>query len=66
MMHLSYFLTYCCFILVLLQGKQALKQTPGTGRANITILGVCSATGIALDPLVIFLVQKYAVNLVWR
>ena len=34
--------------------KRALKQRPGAGRKNITVLGVCSAAGIALDPLVIF------------
>ena len=38
----------------LLQGKNALKQKPRTGRENITVLGVCSAAGIALDPPAIF------------
>ena len=40
--------------MLLLQGKRALKQRPGAGRENITVLGVCSAAGITLDPLVIF------------
>ena len=41
------------FYFLLLQGKSDLKQRPGAGRENITVLGVCSAAGIALDPLVI-------------
>ena len=40
--------------MLLLQGKHALKQSPGAGRENIAVLDVCSATGIALDRLVIF------------
>ena len=31
-----------------------MKQCPGAGRENITVLAVCNAAGIALDPLVIF------------
>ena len=42
------------FYFRLLHGKRALKQRPGTGRENITVLGVSSAAGIALGPLVIF------------
>ena len=40
--------------MLLLQGKRALKQRPGTVRENITVFGECSAAGTALDPLVIF------------
>ena len=40
--------------MLLLQGKRALKQRPDTVRENITVFGVCSAAGTALDPLVIF------------
>ena len=37
-----------------LQGKQALKLQFGAGHENITVLGVCSAAGVVLDPLIIF------------
>ena len=37
-----------------LQGKRALKLRFGAARENITVLGVCSAAGVVLDPLIIF------------
>ena len=36
------------------KGKEALKVTFGAGRENITTLAVCSASGKALDPLIVF------------
>ena len=36
-----------------------MKIRAGAGRENITVLGVCSAAGIALDPLIIFKGKKF-------
>ena len=37
-----------------LQGKWALKLRFEAGHENITVLSVCSAAGVVLDPLIIF------------
>ena len=42
------------FATVVLQEKRSLKQRPGAGRQNITVLEVSSAAGTTLDPLVTF------------
>ncbi|XP_057305999.1 uncharacterized protein LOC130644419 [Hydractinia symbiolongicarpus] len=39
---------------VSVKGQRALKLRYGAGRENITVLGVCNAAGVALDPLIIF------------
>ena len=39
---------------VSVKGQPALKLSFGARRENITVLGVCSASGIACDPLIIF------------
>ena len=37
-----------------LKGKRALKQRPWAGLENITALAVCSVSGVALDPLIVY------------
>lgn len=44
------------------KGKRALKQQPGAGRENITVLAVCNAAGVALDPLIIFKGKNILLN----
>ena len=42
----------CLFFYLL--GKWVLKLRFGAGSENVTVLGVCSAAGLVLDPLIIF------------
>ena len=46
------------------KGKEALKVTFGAGRENITTLAVCSASGEALDPLIVFAIKN--LQSTWR
>ena len=37
-----------------LSSSQALKQCPGAGQENIMVLAGCSASGVTLDPLILY------------
>ena len=49
-----YFFALNTFLFTFLKGKRALKQCPRAGRESITVLAVCSASGVSLDPLIVY------------
>ena len=44
------------------KGERALKLSIGARRENITVLGVCNVSGVAMDPFIIFKGKYFMLN----